>query len=64
MEAKRAFRKQLFYLVFTWKHTSLIATHCTLPEELTAKQIDSYVLFLHVHFAGSSSGHTDATTWG
>jgi len=63
MEAKRAFRKQWFYLVFTWKHTTLIATHYTLPEELTAIRIDSYILFLRVHFTGGASGHTDLTTW-
>jgi hypothetical protein len=44
MEAKRAFRKQWFYLIFTRKHTCLIATHYTLPEELTEKLIDSCVL--------------------
>ena len=59
MEAKRTSRKQRLYL-FTWKHTSLIATHCNLPEDLTAKRIDSDVLFLHVRFTGLASGHIEA----
>jgi len=41
----------------------LIATLCNLPEDLTAKRIDSYVLFLRVHFTGGISGHIEAPNW-